>query len=276
MLTWLYVPGDRPDRFAKAVCSGADVVIIDLEDAVTPARKAYARQAVARFLATVPDTPCQVRVAGLADLSAVVGLPGLDGLWLPKIGDPRQVREYARRAPGVRLHPLIETARGVERAYDIASVPGVAGVALGEADLGSDLGVVDESGFAWARGRLVVAARAAGLPAPAMSVWTDLEDQAGLAVSCAAGRALGMMGRAAIHPRQIPVIMEAFRPSAAAVERARELLAVVAAATGAGSGTAVLPDGRFADRAMAGSARRTIALAQRYGTRSSGCPPTAE
>nr|WP_296069434.1 CoA ester lyase [uncultured Actinoplanes sp.] len=267
MLTWLYVPGDRPDRFAKAVGSGADVVILDLEDAVHPDRKAYARAAVAEFCATAHRVPVQVRVNDLAptpgaDLAALGDKPGVSGLRLPKVTSPDQVRRIAAAVrPGMTLHPLLESALGVHRAYDIATAhPSVAGLALGEADLRSDLGVADDTGLAYARGQVVLAARAAGLPAPAMSVYPDVRDLDGLAASCRTGRALGFVGRAAIHPRQLPVIADAFRPSAEEVRRARELLAALAAADAAGTGTAVLPDGRFADRAMADQARRVVEL----------------
>lgn len=263
VLTWLYVPGDRPDRFAKAIASGTDVVILDLEDAVAPDRKCYARDAVAEFLSDRPAVPCQVRVNDLADLPAVVGLPGLDSLRLPKVDDPAQLVEYARRAPGVPLHPLIETALGVERAYDIAGAhPAVASVELGEADLSSDLGITDESGLSWARGRMVIAARAAGLPAPAMSVWAHLSDDEGLAASCALGRSMGMVGRAAIHPRQVPVIGAAFRPTAAEVDHAWSVLTAFQAASREHAGIVVLPDGTFVDRAMVGAAERVVALAE--------------
>lgn len=262
LLTLLYVPGDRPDRFAKAVASGADAVILDLEDAVAPARKPYAREAVADFLGAPQPVPVQVRVNELggpdidADLAAVAGLAG--GLRLPKV-------ESAAALPqlDVPLHVLVESARGLEHAYEIASA-GVASVGLGEADLRSDLGVTADEGLLWARGRIVTAARAAGLPPPVMSVHPDVADLDGLAASCAAGRRLGFLGRAAIHPRQLPVIAEAFRPAPAEVARAEELLAALAGATARDSGTVVLPDGRFADRAMVAEARRTIDLAARF------------
>lgn len=270
LLTWLYVPGDRPDRFAKAVESGADAVILDLEDAVVATRKAYARAAVAEFVAAPHRVPVFVRVNELtgpdvaADLDAVAGAAGLAGLRLPKVESPETVRELAARV-SVPLHPLVESALGVERAYDIAAAhPSVASIGLGEADLRSDLGVTAEEGLAWVRGRIVVAARAANLPPPAMPVYPNVTDLAGLAESCAAGRRLGFVGRTAIHPRQLPVIVAAFRPSAEEVSRARELLAAVAEAETRQSGTVVLPDGRFADRAMVAAARRTVELAERY------------
>jgi citrate lyase subunit beta / citryl-CoA lyase len=275
LLTWLYVPGDRPDRFAKAVASGADAVILDLEDAVVASRKPYARKAVAEFLATPHPVPVQVRVNALtgpdlpADLDAVAGAFGLAGLRLPKVESADGVRAVAGHvvAAGPALHPLIESAVGLEAAYAIATAhPAVASVGLGEADLRSDLGVSTDEGLLWARGRVVVAARAAGLPPPAMSAYPNLSDLDGLAASCAAGRRLGFLGRNAIHPRQLPVIVDAFRPDAGEVARAGELLAAVAEAETNQSGTVVLPDGRFADRAMVAAARRTVELAERYLT----------
>ncbi|SNT39228.1 citrate lyase subunit beta / citryl-CoA lyase [Asanoa hainanensis] len=265
LLTWLYVPGDRPERFAKAVASGADAVILDLEDAVVPGRKAYARSAVAEFLAVPSPVPVQVRVSEEVelDLAAVAGLPGLGGLRLPKVESAGFVAAVAARVD-VPLHPLIESAVGLENAFAIASASAVASLGLGEADLRSDLGVTDDEGLLWARGRVVVAARAAGLPPPAMAVYTDLADTDGLVASCARGRRLGFLGRAAIHPRQLPAIVAGFRPSPAEVDRATALLAAVAGAARQDSGTVVLPDGRFADRAMVAAAQRTVDLAARY------------
>ncbi|WP_422735284.1 HpcH/HpaI aldolase/citrate lyase family protein [Micromonospora sp. WMMD729] len=270
LLSLLYVPGDRPDRFAKAVASGADAVILDLEDAVVAGRKAYAREAVAEFLAEAHPVPVQVRVNELtgpdldADLAAVAGRPGLTGLRLPKVESAAVVASLADRVD-VPLHLLLESALGLESAYPIASAhAAVASIGLGEADLRSDLGVGDDDGLAWARSRVVVAARAAGLTPPAMSVYADVVDVAGLAASCAVGRRLGFLGRAAIHPRQLPVIVDAFRPVDREVARAEELLAAVAEAQQRDSGTVVLPDGRFADRAMVAAARRTVDLAARY------------
>jgi citrate lyase subunit beta/citryl-CoA lyase len=266
MLTWLYVPGDRPDRFAKAVASGADAVIIDLEDAVHPSRKAYARAAAAEFCADRHDVPLQVRVnrGDAADLAALRAAPGVDGLRLPKVESPDEVRQVAA-AGRAALHCLVESALGVHRAYDIATAhPAVASIGLGEADLRADLGVGENTGLGYARSRVVVAARAAGLPPPAMSVYPNVADLDGLAASCRAGRSLGFRGRAAIHPCQLPVIVDAFRPTAAEVRRAEEILSALDGSAAAGGGTAVLPDGHFADRAMLAGARRVVALARRY------------
>ncbi|CAL9635118.1 (3S)-malyl-CoA thioesterase [Streptomyces sp. enrichment culture] len=265
-LTWLYAPGDRPHVVAKALTSGADVVVIDLEDAVAPDRKAYARAATAELLAGPPAVPVHVRVNtldgpwGEQDIAALAPAPGLCGLRLPKITAPSEVTHVAHRAASADLYVLLETALAVERAYAIASAhPNLRGIALGEADLQADLGMRDDTGLDWPRSRLVVAARAAGLPPPPQSVHPDTRDLDGLAASCAHGRALGFLGRAAIHPRQLPVIERAFLPTEADIERAETILKAAAAEQGAQA----LPDGRFVDAAVVTAARHTLSLARR-------------
>ncbi|XLE02235.1 aldolase/citrate lyase family protein [Streptomyces sp. 184] len=279
-MTWLYVPGDRPEVVAKALRSGADVVLVDLEDAVAPERKAYALAATAELLAEPcpGPVPVHVRVNALAgpladgELRTLAPLPGLAGLRLPKTGGRQEVlrvaataqearAQEARAAAGVPpLYPLLESALGIERAYEIAAAhPAVRGIALGEADLRAELGVADDAGLAWPRSRAVVAASAAGLAPPAQSVYPDVADLDGLARSCAAGRALGFLGRTAIHPRQLPVIERAFLPTRQEVERAEE----IAAAAAADAGALALPDGRFVDAAVVAGARRTLGLARR-------------
>ncbi|MET7859035.1 CoA ester lyase [Streptomyces sp. NPDC005318] len=264
-LTWLYVPGDRPDVVRKARDSGADVVIVDLEDAVAPYRKEYARSATAELLAEpAADTaaPVHVRVATEADVLTLAGLPGLAELRLPKITHAATVHHIAALAPGVALCPLLESALGIEHAYTIAaSHPQVRSIALGETDLRADLGVRDDRGLDWPRSRVVVAARAAGLAPPTQSVFPDVRDLDGLRHSCAHGRALGFVGRAAIHPRQLPVIERAFRPTREEIDSAQEIVEAALAEAGA----LALPDGRFVDAAVVAAARRTLALAERVG-----------
>ncbi|WP_212753729.1 HpcH/HpaI aldolase/citrate lyase family protein [Nakamurella aerolata] len=258
-LTYLYVPADRPDRVRKALASAADVVLIDLEDAVAPAHKAAARRALPELLDRV-DRPSQVRVNaadtawGAADLALVAELPTVVGVRIPKCANPAVVSAQIAGAGDRPAHLLLESALGVERAFELAQLPGVASLGLGEADLRADLGVTDDAGLDWARSRLVNACAAAGLPAPIMSVYTQLRDLAGLADSCRRGRARGFLGRAALHPAQLPVIRDAFIPSAGEISAARQLLA-------AGNGANALPDGRFVDEAVLRQARRTLALA---------------
>ncbi|GAA4610099.1 CoA ester lyase [Actinoallomurus liliacearum] len=268
MPTLLYVPADRPDRVAKALATAADVVILDLEDAVAPAHKDAAREHVSGLLAD-PPRPIQVRVNdvrtawGRADLAALAALlPATDGVRLPKIESVDQVRRIAELVPGTGLHLLLESALGVERAHDLATAhPAVASIGLGEADLKADLGVADETGLVWARSRVVVAARAAGLPAPVQSVHPDIRDLDGLAASCRLGRALGFRGRAAIHPAQLPVIAEVYRPTDEEIAAARRVVAAYEEGDATGTGAVALPDGGFVDLAVVRQARNVLAEA---------------
>jgi citrate lyase subunit beta/citryl-CoA lyase len=270
-LTALYVPGDRPDRWEKAIAAGADVVIIDLEDAVAPARKDEARAALAA-LRPVSEVALQVRVNARgtawhhADLDTITALALEVGVRVPKVQSAEEVESLAQRVRGRAIHALIESAIGVERAFEIASA-GVASIGLGEADLRSQLGLArgpkGEPGLLWARSRVVNAAAAAGIGAPMMSVYADIADVDGLAASCATGRALGFVGRAAIHPAQLAAIEAAFMPTPDELASAREVISRMATATTDGIGTVVLADGTFLDVAMVDAARRTLAIADR-------------
>lgn len=271
VLTALYVPGDRPERFAKAVAAEPDVVVVDLEDAVVAGHKDAAR---ANLLAWLPDAPAgsvDVRVNavgsswGRADLASLPDVPALRSVRVPKVASAADVAGVVAALAVDRLpvHCLIESALGVENAYGIATAPRVGAVALGEADLAGELGTSGEPALDWVRSRIVVAARAAGLDPPMMSVHPGLADLAGLAESCRRGRALGFLGRTAVHPRQLPVIEEAFRPDDESVEYARALLATLERGIEDGTGVVVLPDGQMVDPAMAGRARRTLALSRR-------------
>jgi citrate lyase subunit beta / citryl-CoA lyase len=255
-LTWLYVPADRPDRIEKAIASRAHAVIVDLEDAVAPAAKTAARDGLPDVLFELHGKPVLVRVnAGdVADLEAVRELPTW-GIVVPKVSKPEDVPTI-----GVRVIALIETALGVENAFAIASAPGVAGIALGEADLRSETGAL-ESGLDWPRARIVNAAVAAGLPRPPQSVHPRIDDPEGLAESCARGRALGHLGRTAIHPAQLEVIERAFLPTLDELARARATLERL----GADGGASAL-EGALVYAAMLGAAREVVAVAERYGT----------
>ena len=270
-LTLLYVPADRPDRLAKALASAADVVLVDLEDAVAPSHKDEARGHAVAALRDVGERPVQVRINHAstpwhdADLAALAALPVAVGARVPKVESPEQVRAVAEVLPGRALHLLVESALGVERAFNIATAsPQVASVGLGEADLRSDLRV-DDAGLAWARGRVVVAARAAGLPSPVMSAYPNVRDLDGLAESCRTGRELGFCGRTAIHPAQLDVIRHAFLPTQDEVAAAAHVVARVEGAAEAGVGALALADGTFLDVAMVERARAVLALAERTG-----------
>jgi citrate lyase subunit beta / citryl-CoA lyase len=269
--SWLYVPGHRPERVSKALGSGADAVVIDLEDAVPPDQKDAARAtavAVAAERATHADGPrLWVRINdpvgpwGDADVEAVTGL-NLDGLRLPRSKDPQVVREVAERT-SLPLQLLLETAAGLARAVELASAhPRVAGLGLGEADLSADLRVMSDEGLSWARGWVVVAARSAGLPSPVQSVFTDVADLAGLRASSEQGRAAGFVGRSVVHPRQIPIVHEVFTPTDAEVEAARAVLRTAEQARAQGEVAVLDAAGRFIDPAVVERARVVIDLAR--------------
>lgn len=269
-LTWLYVPGDRPDRFRSAVRSGADVVLIDWEDAVPAAAKAGARAATLDWLSGAAAVTVEIRINALdspeaeQDLLAIAGAAVRPAsLRLPKVGSADQVRAVAAAVPGaIAFTCLLESARGVENATEIAGCSErVTRLSLGEADLAADLGVTDPAGLDWCRGRVVVASRAAGIEPPPMSAWTAIADEAGLRVSCRTGRSRGFLGRAAVHPRQVPVIASAFVPDDAEVAAARDVCAAFEQAQREGVAVAVDAAGRMIDPAVVRSARRTLSLA---------------
>ena len=267
--SWLYVPGHRTERITKALASGADAVVVDLEDAVPPDRKDAARTAVAAAVAARGADGPQVWVRvndpagpwGEADLAAVTG-SGVAGLRLPGCEDPAVVRDVAERT-GLPLQLLLETAAGLVRATDLASAhPLVAGLGLGEADLAADLRLVSDTGLDWARGWVVAAARSAGLPSPIQSVFTDVADLDGLRSSSERGRATGFVGRSVIHPRQIAVVHEVFTPSD---EQVRQAVAVIRTADEArvrGEVAVLDADGRFIDPAVVERARAVLDLAR--------------
>lgn len=270
-LTLLYVPADRPDRVEKALASSADVVAVDLEDAVAPERKEQARENVLDLLSDGPQgRHVQVRINPRgsdwheSDLDCVAHLHLGIAIRLPKVIAPEDVQAVRRRTGARAIHALIESALGVERAFEIASA-GVESLGLGEADLRSSLGLPagsrDDEGLTWARARIVNAAAAAGLVPPMMSVHTRLKDDEGLRRSSEFGRSLGFLGRTAIHPAQLETIRAAFRPSRDELATARATLTRLDGARVDGAGTVVLNDGSFLDVAMVESAERTVSLA---------------
>jgi len=247
MRTLLFVPADRPDRFEKALASGADAVIVDLEDAVAPDAKASAREELARWLHPERQVLVRINAPGTdwfdADLS-ILKLPGVRGVVLPKAEHVRDVRRVAACTSGLVL-PLVETALGMRSAYRIASIKGVARLLFGTIDFQLDTGIEgDDTELLFFRSKLVWISRLAGLPSPVDGVSLSVDSGEQLRTDTRRARALGFGGKMCIHPRQVAVVNAAFAPSAQAVEWARR---VVAAAAHAGGG-AVKLDGQMIDR----------------------------
>jgi citrate lyase subunit beta/citryl-CoA lyase len=259
----------------KALLTGADAVVLDLEDAVAANRKDLAREQVLRVLRGGSSKPIVVRVnavrSGLleADLGVIAG-PWLATVRVAKVEsseDARRVADLLARAGcAAGIQCLLESALGIEHAFEIARAHDrVVGLGLGEADLLADLGVSDDAGLAFARSRVVVAARAAGLPGPAQSVYTNIRDLDGLRRSTEEGKRLGFTARSVIHPAHISVVNEVFTPSEDEVRQARDLVDRLRASGEMGTGAFALEDGRFVDRAVVEAARRTLERAQAAG-----------
>ncbi|HLT09698.1 MAG TPA: CoA ester lyase [Micromonosporaceae bacterium] len=275
--SYLYVPGDRPDRLSKAMDRGADALIVDLEDSVPVAAKAAARATTADWLSRQVDRRCQVWVRvnpdSLAeDVGAVIGNT-VDGIVLPK-ADPALVRDADRllgdleRAQGiasaVAVICLVETSQGLLRAAELAASPRVHRLGIGEADLLAELRIRPSEGrreLASLRLQVVVASAAAGIAAPMAPTSTDFRDLDALRESTRELMALGFRARTAIHPAQVRIINDVFTPSEDDVERARRIVAAFEAAVQRGSGVCVDDDGRMIDAAVVRSAREVLDLA---------------
>jgi citrate lyase subunit beta/citryl-CoA lyase len=255
--SYLFVPGDRPDRFEKARQSGADAVIIDLEDAVESAHKDVAREAVAAWLS--PTGPVYVRINGTdtswfeRDLE-VVGLPGVLGVVLPKAEQPEQVAQVAARLTGEgRVMPLVETALGVWHVGELAQAPRVERLAFGSVDFQLDTGI--SGGYEellYARSRLVLGSRVASILPPVDGVTVAIEDQTRLRDDVIHARRLGFGGKLCIHPKQVEAINQGFAPTEAERAWARRILeAVEASGEGAFQLHGELIDRPVIERALA-------------------------
>lgn len=259
----LFVPGNRPERFAKALASGADAVIIDLEDAVAEQDKVAAREHLATFLEQHPDVRLLVRInaAGhdqhAADLDICRQHSGVIGVLLPKAESAAQVNTAA--CAGKPVWPIIESARGVVSVAEIAACPGVQRLTFGTLDLAFDLGINPgspgaEAVFDQFRFALLVHSRINALDAPLDSVYPAFEDDAGLDNAMRRGRDMGMGGALCIHPRQVAVIHVALAPGAE--EKAWAQRVMDAAESG---GAAFKVDGQMIDAPVISRARRMLA-----------------
>ncbi len=265
----LFVPGDRPDRFAKGAASGADALILDLEDAVAPDRKVAARQAIA---AALPEAaiPMLVRINPLDssfhadDIAAMAGLP-MAGVLLPKAEGAEDVRRLAAELPGVPILPIAtETPRAI---FALGSYHAVAdlllGLTWGAEDLPAAIGATasrDADGnytapYQLARSLTLFAAHAAGVAA-IETISPDFRDLQRLEIQARAGFRDGFSGMMAIHPAQVAVINAAYSPSPEQVGAARKVADAFAANPGAG---ALQIDGKMIDAPHLKAAQRLLA-----------------
>lgn len=278
--SWLYVPGDRPERFEKAIAKGADAIVLDLEDAVAIDRKIEARSLVADWVANGDHGRAQIWVRvnqgpmGVED-TAAVALPGLTGICVPKVDDPSELTDInARLTEAEQKHgldeghwpviPLIESAVGLTRLSSITSAQRVVQLQVGEVDLAADLGLSGDVDLHLApiRSRILVESIAAGILAPIGPVSTEFRDLDAFRDSTNTVIGQGFVGRACIHPDQVSIVNEMFTPTPEQVSAAQDLLDRMQTAIEAGSGVALDANGRMIDEASARSARRVIQLAQ--------------
>ncbi len=266
-LTYLFVPGNRPERFAKALASGADRVILDLEDAVALADKAQACTAIADWVSSLASQEADRLLVRINDVTSPCHLD--DVLWLKRTGircamlskceHPEQVAQVLAHMPaGSGVLPLIETVRGVLAANVIAQADRVDRLAFGSLDYLLDLDLPGP-GFALDAAALAIAmaSRAANLPPPVAGVTPEL-DVAQVQSELAHARALGYGAKMCIHPMQVAVVREAFLPDAQSLAWAQRVLTQWQQSNGAG---VIQVDGQMVDKPVLLRAERILALA---------------
>lgn len=262
----LFVPGNRPERFAKALAAGADAVIVDFEDAVQEADKATARENLAYFLAAHPHARVWVRVntadhpLHACELALCATLPGIVGILLPKAESAEQVSRVAET--GKAVMPIIESAHGLAALPAIAKAPGVVRLTYGGLDLSLDLGLLSGSPAAermldQARFALLLYSRLAGLPAPLETVFTKLDADEALTLFISDAKAMGFAGMLCIHPAQLAVVHRALQPTAQQLDWARRVL------DEAENAGAFQMDGQMIDAPVLQRARNLLAASAR-------------
>jgi len=262
--TYLFVPGNRPERFAKALASAADAVVLDLEDAVAIDDKSSARESVGAQLAGMSPEARRRVVVRINDIASSWFLMDLRTLlhsggtqvMLPKAESAAQIAALRSAVPDADVLALIETARGVAAVDEIAAASGVSRLVYGTLDFALDLDLdtsAGDEGLAYAAGRIAVASRAAGLAAPVAGVTPQLDDDVRLLADLAQARRFGFGAKLCIHPKQIDPIHRALQPSPAAVDWATRVLKAEAASPGAAR-----LDGRMVDRPVVLQAERIL------------------
>jgi citrate lyase subunit beta / citryl-CoA lyase len=261
--SYLFVPGDRSDRFEKALASGADQVILDLEDAVSLANKSAARAAVMQWLS--PERPIIVRINSIdtewyRDDIELARMPGVAGLMIPKTekldGDLLTLCAAHHKI----IIPLIETALGFENMAEIAAQTNVQRIAFGSLDFQVDLGIPGErDALLLFRSQMVLRSRRAGLQSPIDGVSVDINNREQLQADTDYGRQLGFGAKLCIHPGQIDTVNRAFSPSAQDIAWAARVLQAILESNGA----AVAVDGKMVDRPVILKAQRIQAAASR-------------
>lgn len=270
----LYVPGDAPDKLRKALDRGADELIVDLEDAVLPVNKAKARDIVWMWVDGIRETEVKIWVRinphgpdREADVRALAKCSELAGFVAAKTENLAEIEALdallTELGSDAKVVPLLESANAIFNAREIAGGPRVERLQVGEADLRADVGVTpgaDERELLYSRSHVVFASAAAGISPPIAPVSVEFRDLEAYRASTEATARLGFVGRACIHPAQVPVSNEVFTPSAEEVAKAQALLDRFTGENAAGVG--VDADGRMVDEAVFRQARNVVARAR--------------
>jgi citrate lyase subunit beta/citryl-CoA lyase len=262
--TYLFVPGNRSERFAKALGSGADAVVFDLEDAVIAKAKGAARDAIATWAGGATAAERQRVVVRINDAASthfaddlrLLKETGLAAAMLPKAESAEQVGLLCAGLPGADVLALIESALGVAQVDAIAAAPGVRRLVFGTLDYAFDLDLdiaEGSDGLAYAAARIAQASRLAGRATPVAGVTPQIDDESRLLADLALSRGHGFGAKLCIHPKQVAPIHAALAPSADALAWARRVLAADAASPGAAQ-----LDGRMVDRPVVLQAQRTL------------------
>ncbi|CDG51691.1 HpcH/HpaI aldolase [Halomonas sp. A3H3] len=232
----LFVPGTRTDRITKALASGADIVIVDLEDAVALEEKASARQALEQFLNSTPGITLIVRINSddgrdeenfQQDLALCTKFSAITGVMLPKTETPEQIARAS--ASGKPIWPLIETAQGLTALPKIASSPGLERLVFGALDMATDLNLEPSSPGAetvldHCRHQLILHSRAQSLPPPIESVTPEINDLSKVEIAAKKAVEMGFSGMLSIHPKQVLAIHNAFAPDEKTLQWARYVI----------------------------------------------------
>jgi citrate lyase subunit beta/citryl-CoA lyase len=258
----LFVPGDRPDLFAKAAASGADAIIIDLEDAIAPQSKESARKAACRH--DISSVPVILRINGAgtawhADDLAALSAADIAAVMLPKAETSESIAAMSRAlGRPMPVIALIESAKGLGSLVQVLTAPHVAAIAFGSLDYSVDLDCSpDWDSLVAARSEIVLRSRLAGLPGPLDGVTTNLTDQEITEQDAARARRLGFRGKLAIHPRQIGPILTAMSPTPDEIAWAKKVL------TSVNDSALVAVDGDMVDAPVIARARRILAANSR-------------
>ena len=258
--SYLFVPGNRPDRYAKACATHADAVIVDLEDAVAPSEKRAARESLVAWLS--PAQPVVVRINAADsewfedDLRACAN-EAVSAVVLPKAERAEDIARIATICGARPVLALVETAHGIWDALSVARAPNVRALLFGALDYQSDLDTSDDD-LLYARSRLVLASRVAGVDAPIDGIMQSVDDAELLRRDCQRARQLGFGGKLCIHPKQVDTVNRCFSPSADDVAWAQRVIGAFAGS----SGNAVLLDGRMIDRPVLVRAEAMLARAR--------------